>query len=110
MARKPAKLEFGFVVDFVPVPAERAGLLLLLEILKSEEPIDIAEVDYERVGVDSLGDDQRRVVALFSLEEAVEGQRTSANSSVRAWHIGFDGPVQSLVVGARKRSGSSDGA
>lgn len=63
MARKLAKLEFSFVVEFVPVPAEQAGLLLLLEILKSEEPINVAEVVDERMGIDSV-DDNDLIVAV----------------------------------------------
>lgn len=73
MGRKATKLEFGFVVEFVPVPVERAGILLLLEILKSEEPINVAELAYERMGVDRGGDDHRGVPALFPMDEVVQG-------------------------------------
>lgn len=57
MGRKSAKLEFELMVEFVPVPMEGAGLLLLLQVLKSEEPINVAEAADERMGIDHDNDD-----------------------------------------------------
>lgn len=65
MPRKVTELEFSFDVEFVAVPVEPAGISLLLEILKSEEPI------YEQMGIDSDYDDHLCVV--------VDGHALSAN-------------------------------
>lgn len=77
MARKPTKLEVELQVEYIPMPVEHvpmweAGLKLLLEILRNEEPIIIAETAYERMDIDSTGDAQRGIPALLPMDEIAQ--------------------------------------
>lgn len=107
MARQANNFQMQFKVEFKrisedEVPAWRAGLLLLLQILREEKRLLASEDGDGSVDVDSNSNDGGVRVALFPLEDALERKRVAQARSIHAWFIGHDGSVYRVALVSRR--------
>ena len=100
MARQALKVQLE--VEYVSIPKDRvgpwrAGISLLLQLLKEELAICMAEVSHEAV-VGAIRDDHRTGTSLFPLADIAQRKRTSTAGSIHAWVIGNDGSVHRMAL------------
>lgn len=110
MARPVMNFCVDLKIEYVAIskdelPAWRAGLLLLLDLLKEEKEIRAREVRAEAgneiVGVDRDSKSIGGIAPLFPLAQIASRKRTAAPGSVHAGSAGHDDPIERLVVGAQ---------
>lgn len=90
-------------VEYVPLPVGRevswrAGISLLLQVLKSVVWFLYPEAEDEFMGIDADGDLDGSVAALFSLAYVTEGEEVASIGGLYAWVVGHDGSVHRMAL------------
>ncbi len=106
MARQAQELQVVLKVEYIPIPAERvgawrAGVLLLLQLIRERRDLRAAEEQNERVDSDRNGNAGRVRAALLSLAAGAARQRSAEGSGIYAWYVGHNGSAYRVALGAR---------